>query len=126
MSSGVSDKFGIPDYEFRLVFGRTRIDCEAGKEDSNRLKHKYSLESAAYLLERLLLPIGNHVPYAVSDAFLENGEMRHMHMTVDDNAKVVLMVTTMRENETVRVISFRRAKRVERDQFRDLTGYAER
>jgi hypothetical protein len=33
------------------------------------------------------------------------------------------MVTTMRSDETVRVISFRRAHKGERQQFQKLTGY---
>ena len=48
-----------------------------------------------------------------------------MHMSVDDNGKVVFMVTTMRPNETVRVISFRRASDQERAKFQVLTGYVE-
>jgi uncharacterized DUF497 family protein len=46
-------------------------------------------------------------------------------MSIDDNGKVVHMVTTMRPNETVRVISFRRASKEERQKFFELTGYAE-
>jgi uncharacterized DUF497 family protein len=56
---------------------------------------------------------------------MENGEVRHMHMGVDDGGKVVLMVTTMRPNETVRVISYRRASDVERESFSCRTGYQE-
>lgn len=48
-----------------------------------------------------------------------------MHISVDDNEKVVFMVTTMRPDETVRVISFRRASPEERNRFRELTGYVE-
>ena len=60
----------------------------------------------------------------ISDAFKEKGEVRHMHMSVDDCGDVVLMVTTMRPDETVRVISFRRASEEERERFRQNTGYA--
>src|SRR3990172_7767075 len=118
-------KFGIPDHEFRLVFGRTKIEYDPNKEDSNRKKHGYSLESAVYLLERILLPIGSPKPHAVSDAFIENGDVRHMHLSVDDSGHVVLMVTTMRQGETVRVISFRRADSNERENFSRLTGFVE-
>ena len=64
--------------------------------------------------------------YAVTDAFEENGEVRHNHMSIDDCGYVVLMVTTMRPGETVRVISFRRVyEEGERKKFRELTGYIE-
>jgi uncharacterized DUF497 family protein len=117
-------KLGIQDYEFRVVIGRTKIDYDQDKEDANRENHGYSLESAVHLLERFVLPLGNQPPYVVSDAFMENEEIRHMHMSVDDCGDVVLMVTTMRSDETVRVISFRRAHKGERQQFQELTGYA--
>ena len=118
----IPNKLGIPDHEFRLVFGRTQIDYDQEKEESNRRKHGYSLQSAVYLLERIMLPIGGKPPHAISDSFLEKGEVRHMHMSVDDDGKVVVMVTTMREDETVRVISFRRAHEDEREWFRKFTG----
>jgi len=119
------EKLGVPEYEFRVIFGGTTVDYDPEKENSNRKKHGYSLESAVHLLECIVLPIEANKPHAVSDAFQENGETRHMHMSVDDSGKVVHMVTTMRPNETVRVISFRRASEEERQKFLELTGYAE-
>ena len=121
----IPEKLGIPDHEFRVVFGGTTVDYDFDKEDANRKKHGYSRLSAVHLLERLLLPIGGAAHHEVSDAFLEKGEVRHMHMTVDDDGKDVLMVTTMRPNETVRVISIRGASKQERDKFQELTGYVE-
>ena len=41
----------------------------------------------------------------------------------DDNGNIVFMVTTMRKDETVRVISFRRASNEERNIFFEGTGY---
>jgi uncharacterized DUF497 family protein len=120
----IPGKLGTPEYEFRLVFGRSKIDYDSNKEEVNRRKHGYSLESAVHLLERVLLPVVN-APYAVSDAFMENDEVRHMHMSVDDGGHVVHMVTTMRSDETVRIISFRRAHEDERVEFESLTGYIE-
>jgi len=117
--------FGIPDYEFRVVFGRTCIDYGINKEASNRKKHKYSLQSAVYILESIIFPFGCSRPYAVSNPYSKNGETRHMHMSVDDVGSVVLMVTTMRNNETIRVISYRPASEVEKLQFKELTGYIE-
>ena len=123
-------KLGIPNYEFRLAFGRTKIDYDPDKEGINRDNHGYSLESAVHLLERLslepiVLPPCKQTPYAIPDAFEERGEVRHNHMSIDDCGYVVLMVTTMRTDETVRVISFRRAHEKEREKFRELTGYVE-
>jgi uncharacterized DUF497 family protein len=122
-----AEMMGIPDWEFRLVFGRTRIDYDPEKEEANRRKHHISLESAVTLLERLLIsPLGrNRHPFATSDGFLENGEVRHMHLCVDDDHKVLLIVTTMRDEEVIRAISVRRASAEERAQFTELTGYVE-
>jgi uncharacterized DUF497 family protein len=111
-----------PD-EFRLVIGRTQIDYDRNKEDANRKKHGYSLESATHFLTRLLLPVPQP-PFISRDA-LTAEERRHEHMTVDDQGKVVFLVTTMRDDETVRVISLRRAHPDERDVFMALTGFKE-
>ncbi len=119
-----SSALGIPEHEFRLVLGRTKIDYDPNKNTRNIEKHTYSLEYAVRLLERLLLPIGVPRPYARCDSFMENGEVRHQHMFVDDNGHVVLMVTTMRDDETVRVISLRPAHEDERARFQELTGWA--
>ncbi|CAN5891197.1 hypothetical protein BH20PSE1_BH20PSE1_05940 [soil metagenome] len=100
-------KMRIPEWEFRVVFGRTKIEYDQDKEYSNREKHTYSLESTVSLLKRIVFPFGETVPHVTSDGFLEEGEVRHMHMSVDDCGKVVLMVTTMRPDESIRVISFR-------------------
>jgi uncharacterized DUF497 family protein len=48
-----------------------------------------------------------------TDPFVENSEVRHNHMTLDDEGHVVFFVTTMRSGETVRVISLRRADETE-------------
>jgi uncharacterized DUF497 family protein len=117
-------KMGIPNWEFRVVPGTTKIDYDVNKEQSNRQKHGYSLESAVWLLERFGFPFGAPL-HITSDGFLEGGEVRHMHMGVDDSGKVVHMVTTMRPDETVRVISFRRASESEREEFFRQKGFRE-
>jgi uncharacterized DUF497 family protein len=122
----IARKMGIPGWEFRVVIGRTKIDYDLDKEYLNRKKHGYSLESAVFLLERIVFPFGESLPSMTSDGFMERGEVRHMHMSVDDSGKVVLMVTTMRADETVRIISFRRANEEEREQFYQQTGFRER
>lgn len=124
--SDISDKLGIPDWEFRVVIGSTTVDFDLDKEETNRKKHGYSLESAVEQLEHLLFPIGKHRPYMVSDGFQEGGEVRHMHMGTDDSDKVVMFVTTMRQNEIVRIISYRRASSEERETFFQHTGYREK
>lgn len=42
----IPERLGIVHSDFRLVLGRSKIDYDPGKEDVNRKKHKYSLESA--------------------------------------------------------------------------------
>ena len=77
-----------------------------------------------YYFEQQLLPIDTR-PFITSDSFIENGEIRYMHMSLDDGGNVVLFVTTMRDDETVRIISFRRATETERATFFRHTGMAD-
>lgn len=109
--------------DFRLVIGSTKIDYDQNKEDSNRKNHGYSLGSAVHFFTRLLLPV-QQPPFITRDTQTA-GERRHEHMTVDDQGKIVFLVTTMRPDETVRIISLRRAHPHERDAFRCLTGFTE-
>lgn len=109
--------------DFRLVIGSTQIDYDQNKEDANRKKHGYSLESAVHFFTRLLLPV-RQPPFITRDASTAR-ERRHEHMTVDDQGKVVFLVTTMRSDETVRVISLRHAHPDERDTFMSLTDFTE-
>ncbi len=102
--------------DFRVVIGSTCIDYDPNKEESNRKKHGYSLESAVHFLQRLVLPISSPL-FMTTDPFEENGEIRHNHMTLDDQGHVVLFVTTMRPGETVRVISVRRASETEKELY---------
>lgn len=121
----LAKSLGIPDWGFRVIFGRTRIDYDFEKEMVNRIKHGYSLEGAVQLLERILHLSEDEFPCMTGDGFLKNGEVRHKHMCVDDSGRVVVVVTTMRPDEIVRVISYRRASYDERCRFSDLTGFTE-
>ena len=53
----IPKKLRIKETDFRVVFGGTKIDFDPDKEEYNRKKHKYSLQSAVDLLERWILPI---------------------------------------------------------------------
>ena len=102
--------------DFRIVIGSSGIEYDHSKEAINRRKHGYSLESAAHYLQRLILP--NPRPFFMtSDPTIENGEIRHSHMTLDDDGFVVFFVTTMRSGESVRVISLRRASDNEKELY---------
>jgi uncharacterized DUF497 family protein len=103
--------------DFRVVIGSTGIDYDPNKEEANRKKHGYSFESAVYLLQRLVLPIPSPL-FMTTEPFEENGEIRHNHMTLDDNGHLLFFVTTMRPGETVRVISLRRANGAEEVLYR--------
>lgn len=110
------------EHDFRVVFGTTEADYNDDKETINRIKHKYSLASAEYFLERLSLPIPQP-PYAVREVAPIKDEIRHEHMTVDTDGHVVFFVTTMRREEKVRVISLRRASFEEVKVFEYYTGF---
>ena len=109
--------------DFRVVIGSSTIDYDPDKEDENRAKHRYSLASAIDIFEKLLLPLPSP-PICTRDASTQS-ERRHEHLAVDSDGKVVFIVTTMRPDETIRVISFRRASQEERELFAQGTGYVE-
>ncbi|MGB7912002.1 MAG: BrnT family toxin [Desulfobaccales bacterium] len=117
----IPERLGINETDFRLVVGISKIDYDKNKELINRKKHGYSLESGVDLLERMLFPIPSP-PFIHKRTNIE-GEARYQLMGVDHEGFVVFMITTMRPDETVRVISFRRASSEERELFRSLTGY---
>ena len=73
----------------------------------------------------MIFPFGASPKCVSSDGYIENGEVRHQHLGVDDSGKIVFMVTTMRPDETVRLISFRRASPNERRLFGSMTAYQE-
>jgi uncharacterized DUF497 family protein len=75
------------------------------------------LESATYLLERLILPVPSPL-FITTDSFEYRGEIRHNHMTLDDEKTLVFFATTMRNDEVVRVISLRRASDKEEKIYR--------
>ena len=108
--------------DFRLIIGSTQVDYDRTKEEINRKTHGYSLESAVHFFERLLL--SQPTPFLHREA-ATHSERRHEHMTVDDSGKVVFLVTTMRPDETVRVVSLRRASSEEREEFAVHTGFRE-
>lgn len=110
------EKLGIAPHDFRLIFGRTRIDYDPRKDEANRKKHGYSLESAVYLFEACFAVFSRRRIFT-SDSFVENGEVRHQHLVEDEDGAVLMVVTTMRHDETVRVISVRRANSSERAFF---------
>ncbi|MGD0590115.1 MAG: BrnT family toxin [Bacteroidota bacterium] len=106
-------QLGVEEHQLRLVLGSTRIEYDPEKENINRQKHGYSLESAAYLLQRRLLPI-QQPSMLYKGPTKQNGEHRYEIITLDDDNKtVVYFVITMREDEIVRIISFRKASRRE-------------
>jgi uncharacterized DUF497 family protein len=102
-----------------VIIGRTGVEYDPDKEKVNKKKHGYSLESAVDILEKYVLPIPSP-PLVTSDDIKIGDEIRQNHMTLDHEGEVVFMVTTMRLGEKVRVISFRRASRKERELYKNL------
>jgi uncharacterized DUF497 family protein len=114
-------RLGIQEHDFRVIIGRTKIEYDLAKEESNRKKHGYSLESAVQPLERILLSPFSNKPFLIHENFIEKGEVRHMTMWVGDANEVLFMVTTMRPNGTIRIISLRRASEEEEKIFYSKT-----
>lgn len=100
--------------EFRIIPGSTQIDFDPNKEEANRRCHKYSLTCAVDILESSAL---FQQAFITIDRIMEDGEVRHIHLA-EYQGRIVQFVTTMRENETIRVISMRDADRKEREIFK--------
>ncbi len=122
-SMNYAQMLGVAEHDFRLVFGRSKIEYDASKEETNRRKHHYSLESVVHILEGMLLAPWSNRPHAVKEVEPMNGEVRHEHLCIGDSGEVLFMVTTMRADESIRVISLRPASTGEQDIFFQLTGY---
>ncbi len=117
-------RLGIKETDFRLVIGRSQIDYDTSKEETNLKTHGRSLKESLPILQDGILPISSK-PFISHEPTERNGEIRHQHMGLDNKGKIVFFVTTMRPDETVRIISFRRASKKERRIFTKITGYKE-
>ena len=116
----IPERFGVPDHAFRVVIGSTKIEFDENKEQKNRSKHGYSLESAKYILESFILHF--HPPLLFRGPEKTGDEFRSEIMSLDDTGKVVLFfVVTMRPNESVRIISLREADDKEAKIYRGFT-----
>lgn len=121
-TTNIPAKLGIADHDFRLVIGATSIDYDPAKEATNRKKHGYSLEGAAFLLMACYGALFSSRRVCTSDGIEFDGEFRHQHMVEDEHGDVLFIVTTMRPNETVRVISVRKTSEQERSLFIHYVG----
>jgi len=117
MPAKIMKKINVPwsDTDFRVIIGTTRIDYDHEKEYINREKHGYSLESAVHFLKKLVFPFGGSSagPLITHEPKIIKEEVRHNHLAKDKDGNVVFFVTTMRPDEVVRIISFRRASKKE-------------
>ncbi|MBU2572728.1 MAG: BrnT family toxin [Elusimicrobia bacterium] len=113
-----SKQLGINKMDFKLILGSAKIDYDPAKNEANKLKHGYSFDDAKDIFSKIVFPFGGKsVPFLTKDSISKNNEVRANILTVDKNGVVVLIALTMRPNETVRIISMRRASRIERSIF---------
>lgn len=119
----IPKKLNIKETDFRLVIGSSGIDYDPNKNEINISNHGYSFDEAIAIFEQMLLPISPIPPFMVKDSIEVNGELRSNIITIDKHGKVILIALTMRPNETVRIISMRRASKKERNLFTKLIGY---
>jgi uncharacterized DUF497 family protein len=59
--------------DFRLIIGSTQVDYDLAKEDTNRRKHGYSLESAVSFLNGYYYLIRLHSSLAMLQRRLSDG-----------------------------------------------------
>jgi len=65
----VPERLGIPDYEFRVVFGGTAVDYDWNKEEINRKKHGYSNAYSSANSQRRFTTLP-HLPQQVTPCLL--------------------------------------------------------
>lgn len=111
------------DSEFRLIVGRSTIAFDPAKDVRNLILQRKSLTEAGRILQCELFGTGR-APLITRDA-KSSSEVRHEHMGVGSDGKIVFFVTTMRPDEVVRVISLRRASLKERQIYCLLTQFHE-
>jgi len=97
-------------FDFKLIVGVTGIEFDKNKEKKNIEKHGYSFDDAANALNNVLFLC---TPMVSRDPIICNGEIRQAHM-MEYRGNIVHISTTMRKNESVRIISMRRANQKER------------
>ncbi|KFO67325.1 hypothetical protein ER57_11555 [Smithella sp. SCADC] len=107
-------KLNIQKYEFRLIFGRSGIDIRPEKELKN-LNHGYSLNDSADVFTSVLL-FQTHL--LSTEPYIRNTETRQSHMAIYKE-KIVHITTAMLPDETIRIISMRRASKKERKIYED-------
>lgn len=114
----IPKRLGIQSTDFRLVLGASKISYDPKKNQANIIKHGYSFEDAKEIFSRVVFPFGQKsIPVLTKDSIKIQNEMRSNILTLDKNGFVVLIALTMRSDETVRIISMRRASKDERSIF---------
>ena len=84
-----------------------QVEFDDEKNEINYDKHGFSLKCAQDIVESITLFGKDH--YIMSDGYIDNGEQRYM-MLAEYSGVIVLIAFTWR-NGTMRVISFRKAKK---------------
>lgn len=97
---------------FKILFGNCRIEYDINKEMKNISKHRYSLESAVFHFEKLILPVPSE-GFLTYELTRKGQETRHKHISKDDEGNITVIITTMRDNNVIRIISYRRANKNE-------------
>lgn len=89
----------------------TKIECDPNDEEDNLKNCRYSLSCAKDIFQR-------HMAFqeflVTSEPFIEKKELRHMHLT-EYTGKIVFIVTAMRPDGTIKIISMRDADSEERE-----------
>jgi len=119
----IPKKLGIKGTDFRLVIGSSTIDYDPKKNDKNIANHGYSFDDALEIFQNILLPISGSPPFITKDSITKNNEFRSNVLTLDKKGNVILIALTMRENETIRIISMRPASKKEKEIFKKYTVY---
>jgi uncharacterized DUF497 family protein len=105
----------LQDYDFCIIMGTSGIEFHPDKDVKNIEKHGYSLREAKDIFDSWIT-LQTH--WHSSDPYIRNNEIRQNHLA-SYKGKIVHITTTMRDGESIRIISMRPAKAKERKIYED-------
>ena len=105
-----------------LKFGSTEVTFDPAEDEINRKNHDCSLESAVDILTYELVPGDKRPPVVIEKEEMAGEEKRQHILAKDDSGNTLCIVTAQRGEDTVRVVSCRRADKEESQRYTKIVN----